>query len=148
MSTFASFNYPRKFFMLPRGTLADRMKARRSPRVTGDYYQSVPRPNNRESSFYLASDFMPGLRWEYAGESRQIKHTGWFIDDWSGDTVSGLVMRLPRSRGFVPGWTLGEGMASGIEYKVFEDFDDCAMYADEIARVYAENERETRRNED
>ena len=90
---------------------------------------------------------MPGLRWQYADEvCRSIRHTGWYcdagLDGFSrldGDKIRGIVFRLPRSRGFLPGWTMGEGMASGIDYsQIFDDEKDCAITADSIAENVAD----------
>lgn len=127
---FAGFKYPKFAWTLPRGSLRSRIKDRKNLRTNG-YYKSEPNVNRNESGFYLDSDFMPGLRWSFATLA------GHRFDD-SPDEISGIVMRLTRNRGFIPGWTMGTSMASGVEHTVFNDAQDCAMYADELARTIAE----------
>lgn len=113
--TFAGFTWPRYVAMLPRGSFGKRIAAMRRP-VCGPYYHA-PKPNQREgSSFYLASDFMPGLRWQWCDEVVPIiGHTGWFTDEYGdGEKVRGLVFRLPHGRGFLIGWSMGEGMCGEV----------------------------------
>ena len=51
-------------------------------------------------------------------------------------------MRLPHNRGFLAGWSMGEGMISEIEYTVYDDERDAAWAADSLAENAAEKERE------
>jgi len=51
-------------------------------------------------------------------------------------------MRLPHNRGFLAGWSIGEGMISEIEYTIYDDERDAALAADSIAEEVAERERE------
>jgi hypothetical protein len=53
-----------------------------------------------------------------------------------------IVMRLPRSRGFLAGWTLGAGMVSSVEPEIYDDIEDAARAAYSIAENAAENEIE------
>lgn len=145
--SFAGFSFPKYAWNMPRrrGTVKQRLTNYKKPTV-GSYYHA-PTPNSKESSFYLDSDFMPGLRWQYADDvCRSIRHDSWYCDadaDGSpmldGDKIRGIVFRLPRSRGFLPGWTMGEGMSSGIDYsQIFDDEEDCAITADSIAENVAD----------
>lgn len=95
-------------------------------------------------SAYLDSDFFPGLRWEYADEvSRPIKHTGWFSDECGDDIIRGIVLRLPKGRGFLAGWTMGEHMATNIDVSwVYDDEVEAAFAADSMAEWAAERNRE------
>ncbi len=145
---FAGFDWPRFVAMLPRGDIKTRLARHRKP-CTGPYYHA-PRPLDRENQtlfFYLDSDFMPSLRWQYCDDvARSISHSGWFTDDdGAGDTIRGIVARLPHGRGFIAGWTMGEGMASVLDYKdVFHADDEigAALCADSMAENAAEHERE------
>ncbi len=116
--SFAGFQWPRFVAMLPRGDVESRLARHKSP-VTGPYYHA-PRPIERgehhETFFYLESDFSPGLRWQYCDDvASSIDHFGWFTDEYGdGETIRGIVARLPKNRGFIAGWTMGEGMASGL----------------------------------
>jgi hypothetical protein len=139
--SFASFSFPKYAFTLPRGSVRQRIERMRNP-VTGPYY-GAPKPNSSGASFYLDSDFMPGLRYQYCDEIASIDHTGWFTDEHGdGDKIRGVVFRLPNNRGFLAGWTMGEGMASGLETDhVYDDERDAAYAADSIAENLAEKER-------
>lgn len=144
--SFAGFTWPRYVATLPRGSLADRFKNRHSRGLTGDYYHS-PAPNAAKGrGFYLNSDGMPDLRWQWADECEGacIRHTGWFChEDGYGETIRGIVMRLPKGRGFLAGWSMGEGMSSTIDYfPIFDNAADAAACADSMAENAADNERE------
>jgi hypothetical protein len=98
--------------------------------------------------FYLESDGMPGLRWEWADkiELANVKHAGWYSDpEGIAELIRGVVFRLPKGRGFMPGWSMGEGCASCLERVVYESRIMCAYAADELARIAAEKERENSR---
>ncbi len=117
-------------------------------------YYHAPKPivarGDHGRGFYLASDGAPGLRWQWADDvARSIRHKGWWTDPHGdGDTIRGLVFRLTHGRGFLAGWSMGEGMASTVEYAIFEDEVDAARAADELARIAAEREMESRESED
>jgi hypothetical protein len=121
--TFAGFAFPKRAWMLERGSIAKRKQYMRNP-VTGPYSGS-PTPNQSKGwAFYLASDFMPGLRYETVG--------GFSAFDGS-ESFDGLVMRLPHGRGFLAGWTMGEGMASSIDADIIEDEDEARRVARNMA---------------
>ena len=142
--TFAGFTWPRYVATLPRGSLRQRLQDRRTG-CCGDYYHA-PSPNNREGrGFYLTRREACGLRYTYADEvsGSGIRDPGWFTDDTCSDTIRGIVLRLPRGRGFLAGWTMGEGMASSVDYSpICDDEAEAAQCADSMAENAAENERE------
>lgn len=142
--SFASFSFPKFAFMLPKGSMQKRLE-RKKQNFTGPYYHA-PEPNqNKGVSFYLDSDFMPGLRYQYCDDiASGITHSGWYTDEHGiSETIRGLVFRLPNKRGFLVGWTMGEGMASGIETDcIYEDEMQAAYAADSIAENIAERQRE------
>jgi hypothetical protein len=147
--TYAGFTFPFTFGILPRGPLTKRLaefKVTHGHRSCGPYYRDEPKPNSKGMSFYLDSDFMPLLRWtwcdEVDGVGRSIDHTGWFTNDFCDDKIRGIVMRLPHGRGFLPGWSMGEHMASSLEYDVYDDEVECAYAADQLAEYAAEAQRE------
>jgi hypothetical protein len=149
--TFAGFSFPQTIAMLARGPLSKRLeefKRTHGKRVCGPYYRSQPSANPDSAFFYLESDFMPSLRWEWADEvdGSRIKHRGWYTDDYGlGEKIRGLVMRLPHGRGFLAGWSMGKSMASEIDYTIWDDAIDCARNADRMAERAAENAREQER---
>lgn len=139
--TFAGFDFPKHVWTLPPRSLAKR-KERYNNACTSDYYHA-PRPNVcTGTSFYLGESVTP--RWKYCDEiSQRIRHTGWFCDSFQDGKIRGLVFRLPRSRGFLIGWTMGEGMASAIETdSIYDDELEAAHAADSLAENVAEKERE------
>jgi len=139
--SFAGFDFPKYLWTLPKGPWRKRLEHMRRP-VTGGYYGS-PSINGSGTTFYLEADFMPDLRWKWCDEIvSRINHKGWYSDEWQQDTIRGLVMRLPNNRGFLAGWSMGEGMSSFVGYDVFLDEVDAAQCADSMAENAAERERE------
>ena len=141
--TFAGFEFPKYVWTLPRGTMEKRLEHAKH-RCTGPYYHA-PKHGDNSTMFYLDSDFMPGLRWQYADYVADIGHTGWYTDEHGdGDKIRGIVMRLPHGRGFIAGWTMGQGMISTVDYDIYDDIEDAAHIADSMAEIVAEREREYR----
>lgn len=144
--TFAGFQWPRYLATLPAGPLSRRAADRKPGRVMcGDYYHAPTPDGAKGRGFYLDSEGMPGLRWQWADETEGagIGHTGWFCDDIESETIRGVVFRLPRGRGFLAGWSMGEGMASSVDYSpIFDNAADAAACADSMAESAAESERE------
>jgi len=137
---FAGFSFPKYLWNLPPTGIKKRME-RYKNQITGDY-QIAPTPNQSGTSFYLDSDFMPGLRWKWCDEvASSICHTGWYCDEYQDSKIRGLVFRLPHSRGFLSAWSMGESMASEMEPYIYETEREAAYAADEIAREAAEAER-------
>lgn len=138
---FAGFTFPKYVWTLPSGNFRKRIE-RHTPgkKCTGDYYHA-PKPGNDSSGFYLESDGVPGLRWKWADEVVNLRHTGWFCDDFQYQTVRGVVFRLPNNRGFLAGWSMGEGMAGSLDHHVYTDEESAAYAADRMAERVAEEER-------
>jgi hypothetical protein len=141
---FAGFTWPRYLATIPAGPLSRRAADRKPGRaMCGDYYHA-PTPGAKGRGFYLGSDAL-GLRWQWADETEGagIGHTGWFCDDIESETIRGIVLRLPRGRGFLAGWSMGKDMASSVDYSpIFDNAADAAACADSMAESAAENERE------
>jgi len=98
---------------------------------------------------YLSSDgsevnegTMVRLRVEKASDIISLRHSGWYCDEECHGIMYGVVAILPRSRGFLAGWSLGEGMATSFDGFVWDTIEDAARAADEEARVAADRERE------
>lgn len=147
--SWAGFDFPKFAWTLPRGSKAKRIQDHKNP-VCGPYY-CAPKPNDTGgTSFYLDSDFMPGLRWQWCDDvTSSIRHTGWYTSEYGdGDKIRGLVLRLPKSRGFLAGWSMGESMASGVEYTIYATEHEAAIAADGIAENVAKTEREYQAAED
>lgn len=146
---FAGFAWPRHVARMPKRFAS---VAERNAYPCGEYYHAPRLWAEPVKSFYLNSDFMPGLRWQWCDEidGASIHHTGWFADEHGdGDTIRGIVFRLPHGRGFLAGWSMGERMASAIDYsRIYDDERDAARAADSMAESTAEREREYRANDE
>lgn len=138
---FAGFTFPKFVFTLPSGSFKARIERMRHA-VTGPYYHA-PKAGDKGQGFYLESDGMPGLRWEWCDEVQGagIKHQGWYCDEFGDTTIRGIVMTLPRGRGFIAGWSMGENMASSVDYAIFTDKCDAARVANSMAEHAAEEQR-------
>jgi len=150
--SFAGFTWPRKVASPPKKGLADRLarfKAEPYHYATYPYYHQ-PVPNQTGAGFYLEDAGMPGLRWSWCDDVADvdIRHSGSYCDEYGDETIRGLVMRLPRERGFLAGWSMGERMSSAIETDYIYDSErDAAYAAESIAARAAERERDWQRAE-
>jgi len=147
--TFAGFNFPKYLSELPKGTKKQRQERYKH---TGGYY-SAPTPNADGFSCYLDSDFSnPIHRWKWCDEvaDASIGHTGWYTDEYGdSDKIRGIVIRLNHDRGFIVGWSMGEGMATSVETDhIYDDEVSAAYAADSLAEDAAEKEREYQEEED
>lgn len=147
MSNYAGFEYPKFLWNLPKGPIAKRLETfkRAEYYPMGGYRQSEPKPNNDGIMFYLDNDLMPALRWTYCDkvENVQINHTGWFTDEYGdSDKIRGIVIRLNHGKGYLPGWTMGEGMCSELDNDIYDCPIVCAHRADRLAELVAEQERD------
>ncbi len=59
----------------------------------------------------------------------------------------GVVARLPRGRGFLAGWSMGERMITSFTGYIYDNARDAALAADGEARHAAEAEQEYQREE-
>lgn len=88
------------------------------------------------------------LRVTRADEVARLNHTGWFTDDDGvNDVMYGVIARLPRSRGFIAGWSMGAGMATSFSRTIYETAEEAARAADHEAEREAERERDYQREE-
>jgi len=148
--SFAGFSFPKWVWSLPKGSKAKRLTDAKKP-VCGPYYHAPKPGGGKGASFYLESDGGIALRWEWADKvsGAHIGHTGWYSDEHGdSETIRGLVFRLPKSRGFLAGWSMGEGMASALECDIYETEREAALAADSLAENVAEREREYQEEEE
>lgn len=134
--TFAGFTFPRWKATLPRGDKKKRIQYHKKPVCGPCYHAPKPSEAGKGKGFYLGEK--PGLfslRWQYCDEveGTRINHTGWWADEYQDQKIRGLVFRLPRSRGFLAGWTMGEGMASTVECDIYDTEREAAYAADSMA---------------
>ena len=148
--SFAGFSFPKWVWSLPKGSKVKRLTAAKDP-VCGPYYHAPKPGGGKGVGFYLESDGSIALRWTWADKvsGARIEHTGWYSDE-HGDSekIRGLVLRLPKSRGFLAGWSMGEGMASALECDIYGKEREAARAADSLAEYVAEREREYQAEEE
>lgn len=133
--------------------LADRSEARK---VVGPYRWSPSEPG-KGRGFYQSSRGLScdprgstfDLRLEEANDllpsyNRAQDTLGYYCDqDGEGDTLKPIVARLPKGRGFLPGWTMGNGMCAALDTDwILDDPEDAARAAHEVARIDANRSRE------
>lgn len=135
---FAGFSFPRYIARMACGPAALRKKWA-GRKFCGEYYHA-PKPNNRDSiGFYLEND---GMRWQWCDDvNTSIRHSGWYCDEYGDQKIHGIVIRLPHGK-YLAGWSMGQGMASEIEYSLFDNAEECARYSDGLAEIAAELNRE------
>jgi hypothetical protein len=109
----------------------------------------APKPElaGNGTGFYLESSCAPfHLRWQYCDgvAGVRIEHTGWFCDEYCDEKIRGLVFTLPKGRGFLAGWTMGEQMSSFVECDIYDSAADAAHAADSLAAAAALDERKSR----
>lgn len=66
----------------------------------------------------------------------------WYCDTDGNESMSPIVARLPSGRGFLAGWTMGEGMCCSFDGHIHDSLEDAALAAGEETRIGAEKERE------
>lgn len=126
---FAGFTWPRYTANIPNGPESMRKRANLR-QCCGPSYRK-PTPNNRNGwGFYLGSNDLFELREECRTESYGFNEFG--------DAMQGIVYRLPKGRGFLAGYTMGEHMASGLDAHIWDDLDDAIRAANDEAHRMAE----------
>lgn len=115
----------------------------------GPYYFEPAKPGTGRG-FYQASrglacgDSTFSLRLEWANDhlrgSRIAHINGYYCDDYQDTTLTPIIARLPHSRGFLAGWTMGNNMAASINATIWETAEDAARAAHDLAESDADRE--------
>lgn len=140
-----------------RRSLAARRDARKS---CGPYRWTPARPGSGRSFYQFSKG---GLRMDPAGStfdlrleeandllpsgSRLRRVNGYYCDEFQDCTIIPIVARLPRSRGFLAGWTMGAGMLASLDATIWETAEEAARAAHDEAERDAEREREYQERE-
>lgn len=116
-------------------------------RVCGPYMWTVPAAGRTEGRDYYAADeegnpSTHDASFMLRAVARPRSFGGYRIDD--GDAYMPVVLRLPRGRGFLAGWTMGKGMASSVGFTIYQDESDAWRVADREAQSAAASEAEYR----
>lgn len=127
--------------------------AQRKRKLTGPYiWTSTPPMSGR--GFYLKSSQNDDdlecathgagfrLRIDHANEhlSGCLSHTTGYGSDDMLDTYKPIVLRLPRGRGFLAGWTTGPGMYAEMDPHIYAEACSAAHAAHSIAEYGADKE--------
>lgn len=67
---------------------------------------------------------------------------GYYCDSFQNSTLKPIVARLPHGRGFLAGWTMGNGMYASLETHVWDDIADAARRAHDSAEHAARQMQE------
>lgn len=98
---FAGFSFPRY--------IPEFRKSRYDKRTFRASYVTAGTPVTPKTStamFYLDSDFQPFTRWKWCDDVANIKHTGWFCDEYYDSKIRGIVANLPHGK-YLAGWSMG-----------------------------------------
>ncbi len=132
------------------------LAARAAARKSAGPYRWRPTPTGKGRGFYCAQTG-GGLVMDRAGSSLELRleeanahlgHTrlaftdGYFCDLDGGDTLQPIIARLPKDRGFLPGWTMGAGMCGSLGSHAYSEAADAAYAAHQMAESDADASRE------
>lgn len=85
------------------------------------------------------------LRLELANEflhSSLSRIDGYYADNFQDTTLTPIIARLPKGRGFLAGWTMGRGMCATLDGTIYTTALDAAIMAHREAEHDAERERD------
>lgn len=120
-------------------------------------YQWTPAKPGTGRGFYQACK---GLQMDRAGSSFDLRlieadellpfsgrrPTAYWCDEYGHDKLTPIVARLPRGRGFLAGWTMGNGMCASLDATIYTDEMDAAYAAHSEAESAAEYMRDNQDN--
>lgn len=129
-----------KIVMLDYVPIAQRNKRK----STGPYYWTPSAPvegKHPGRGFYQS---MHGMRMDERGSTLRLRielagKSRYYVDE-TDTTYLPIIARLPSGRGFLSGWTMGEGMLASLDGHVWDDEDDARDDAQHEAEKAAENE--------
>ena len=103
--------------------------------ANGGALECAPHGSGFRLRIYPANDFLSGY-------TRLARINGYFIDEFENETLQPIIAKLPHGRGYLAGWTMGEGMLSSLEPDLHDSAEEAAMAAHDGAERAAERERE------
>lgn len=135
--------------------------ARLKSRKHSGPYRWCPSAPGKGRGFYTAMEGK-GLSVDRAGSSFDLRleeanaHIGssrlrftnaYFCDDYGDCSMRPIIARLPHSKGFLAGWTMGAGMCGSLDNYIWETAGDAAYAAHDMAEREAAAEQEYQRRE-
>ena len=137
--------------------LADRAKARKS---VGPYRWRPSQPG-KGRGFYQASgqglacdargstfDLRLELANDHLSGSRRSNINGYYCDAFGDGTLTPIIARLPKGRGFLAGWAMGAGMCASLDADIYETPEEAARAAHSMAESDADDMRAADSEED
>ena len=126
--------------------LATRLRDRK---ICGPYQWKPTKPGQGRG-FYTSTDGLEvdktgstfRLRLDEAGQFVRTGKTAFWADEDGCQTMVPIIARLPHARGFLAGWTMGEGMCATLEPTIYEDEENAGWAAFSLTESDAEKERE------
>lgn len=131
--------------------LAERKKSRRH---VGPYRWNPTAPG-KGRGFYCGNDETEmdshgsTIRLRLAMANDHLQHfrlsytRGYFCDqEGDGETLKPIIAILPRSRGFLAGWSMGAGMCAALDSYIWPTAQDAARAAHDMAERDAEDMRD------
>lgn len=131
------------------GSLPERLKLRKH---CGPY-QWTPAEPGKGRGFYQSSkglsmgDGPLDLRLKLANDCEDVgrdlsRIDGYWTNEDCDESLTPIIALLPRSRGFLAGWTMGKGMYASIGAEIYDSEREAARAAHHDAEYAAERERE------
>lgn len=121
-----------------------RMPCQRKPRAShpgwGFYTHAHSSDRHDVNRFNMDGCVVARLRLTVAGRST-------WRDLEFGDEFYGIVATLPRGRGFLAGFTMGEGMCASLDGTIYPTFEDAEHAARDESRAACDRAIEDRANE-
>jgi hypothetical protein len=84
---------------------------------------------------------IPWRQVRYADDVVRLSHRGWFTDEFQDSTLRGIIALLPRGR-YLAGYEETDGGQVGFQCHAYDDEDEAARAADNLAERVAERERD------
>lgn len=124
------------------------LKARQDLQKHCGPYQWKPSEPGRGRGFYQSTDGLwmdragstLDLRLELAGKHANKLETEFWADPHGFNSFTPIIARLPHGRGYLAGWTMGEGMCASLELERYDDIKEAAYAAFRLAEYTAERE--------
>jgi hypothetical protein len=134
--------------------------AKRKRKHAGPYrwtpQQRKPGTRHPGRAFYQHSRYMAvdshgstfDLRLDYANTHAPVnwRRSGTFSNPDGNYEYVAIIARLPSGRGFLAGWTMGNGMLASLDGTIYETIEDAASAAYDEAERACKAEQEARDN--
>lgn len=136
-TTFAGFTWPKQEWSLPKGKPSSRVC---KPRSSGYYQNSPCMAGEGEIGFYWGEGGEEsGRLWTLRAKTMRM---GWYCNNFQDESITGFAFRLPRGRGFLAGWMMGDQMCASVSRRIYDDENGALQAGHRMAELAAERMRE------